>query len=152
MTDTLSTTAPVTTGLYIGGQERSTADVLEVVDPARPGVVVGHAAAASKEDVADAVAAAKAAFPAWSALSAAERAATMAAAIEGLADERDEDARILSLENGKIVHEAWVDALVFEIRWQLALSLADEVEATKVLPPPPGSPSRPPSPTSRSAW
>ena len=58
MTDTLSTTAPVTTGLYIGGQERSTQDVLEVVDPARPGVVVGTAAAASKEDVADAVAAA----------------------------------------------------------------------------------------------
>ena len=47
-------TAPITTGLYIGGQERSSADVLEVVDPARPGVVVGSAAAATKEDVADA--------------------------------------------------------------------------------------------------
>ena len=140
MTSTVSTTAPVTTGLYIGGHERSTDDVLDVVDPARPGVVVGRAAAATKEDVADAVAAAKAAYPAWSALSAPQRAAQMAAAIEGLADERDEDARILSLENGKIVHEAWVDALVFEIRWQLALSLADEVEATKVLPPAPGIP------------
>jgi acyl-CoA reductase-like NAD-dependent aldehyde dehydrogenase len=140
MTATVSTTAPVTTGLYIGGQERSTADLLEVVDPARPGVVVGHAAAASTADVADAVAAAKAAFPAWSALSAAERAAQMTAAIEGLADERDEDARILSLENGKIVHEAWVDALVFEIRWQLALTLAGEVEQHKVLPPAPGIP------------
>ena len=138
MTETLSTTAPVTTGLYIGGQERSTADTLEVVDPARPGIVVGHAAAASKEDVADAVAAAKGAFPAWSALSAAERAAQMATAIQGIADERDEDARILSLENGKIVHEAWIDALVFEIRWQLALSIADEVEQVKVLPPAPG--------------
>src|SRR3712207_6095772 len=106
MTSTVSTTAPVTTGLYIGGHERSTDDVLEVIDPARPGVVVGRAAAATKEDVADAVAAAKAAYPAWSALSATERAAQMAAAIEGLADERDEDARILSLENGKIVHEA----------------------------------------------
>src|SRR5215207_9945025 len=140
MTSTVNTTAPVTTGLYIGGQERAGADVLEVVDPARPGVVVGTAAAATKDDVADAVAAAKGAFPAWSALPAAERAAQMAAAIEGIADDRDEDARILSLENGKIVHEAWVDALVFEIRWQLALSLADEVEATKVLPPAPGIP------------
>jgi acyl-CoA reductase-like NAD-dependent aldehyde dehydrogenase len=140
MTDTVRTTAPVTTGLYIGGEERSTTDVLEVVDPARPGVVVGTAAAATKEDVADAVAAAKAAFPAWSALSAAERAAQMAAAIEGLADERDEDARVLSLENGKIRMESWVDALVFEIRWQLALSLADEVEQDKVLPPAPGIP------------
>src|SRR6478609_9817438 len=140
MTSTVDTTAPVTTGLYIGGQERSTNDVLDVVDPARPGVVVGHAAAATKEDVADAVAAAKAAYPAWSALSAAERAAQMAAAIEGIADERDEDARVLSLENGKIRMESWIDALVFEIRWQLALSLADEVESTKVLPPAPGIP------------
>ena len=140
MTDTISTTAPVTTGLYIGGQERAGTDVLEVVDPARPGVVVGTAAAASKEDVADAVAAAKAAFPAWSKLSAAERAAQMAAAIEGIAEDRDEDARVLSLENGKIRMESWIDALVFEIRWQLALSLADEVEQTKVLPPAPGIP------------
>ncbi|WP_116450678.1 aldehyde dehydrogenase family protein [Blastococcus litoris] len=140
MTSTLDTAAPVTTGLYIGGEVRSTDDSLEVVDPARPGVVVGHAAAASTQDVSDAVAAAKAAFPAWAALPATERAAQMAAAIQGLADERDEDARILSLENGKIVHEAWVDALVFEIRWQLALSLAEEVDATKVLSPAPGIP------------
>jgi acyl-CoA reductase-like NAD-dependent aldehyde dehydrogenase len=137
-----STTDLVTTGLYIGGRERTTTDMLDVVDPARPGVVVGRAAAASQEDVADAVAAARAAYPAWSALSAAERAEHMAAAIEGLADERDEDARVLSLENGKIRHEAWVDALVFEIRWQLALSLVDEVEQTKVLPPAPGIPVR----------
>ncbi|MGY1714960.1 aldehyde dehydrogenase family protein [Geodermatophilus sp. SYSU D01106] len=140
MTSTIDTAAPVTTGLYIGGEARTTAEVLEVVDPARPGVVVGTAAAATADDVADAVAAARSAYPAWSAMPATERAAAMAAAVEGLADERDEDARVLSLENGKIVHEAWVDALVFEIRWQLALSLADEVEATKVLPPAPGIP------------
>src|SRR3954468_444545 len=109
MTSTVSTTAPVTTGLYIGGRERSTDDVLEVVDPARPGVVVGRAAAASKEDVADAVAAAKAAYPEGSALSAQERAARMAPAIEGIAEDRDEDARVLSLENGKIRQEAWID-------------------------------------------
>ncbi|MFQ1002955.1 aldehyde dehydrogenase family protein [Modestobacter sp. SSW1-42] len=140
MTDTLSTTAPVTTGLYIGGQSRSTADVLEVVDPARPGVVVGTAAAATQQDVADAVAAATEAFPAWSALPAPERAAAMAAAIAGIADDRDEDARVLSLENGKVRMEAWVDALVFEIRWQLALSLAEEVDRPTVLPPAPGIP------------
>jgi acyl-CoA reductase-like NAD-dependent aldehyde dehydrogenase len=140
MTSTVSTTAPVTTGLYIGGEERSTQDVLEVVDPARPDVVVGTAAAATASDVADAVAAAKSAYPGWSALPAAERAARMAAAIEGIADERDEDARVLSLENGKVRMESWVDALVFDIRWQLALSLVDEVEHSKVLPPAPGIP------------
>jgi acyl-CoA reductase-like NAD-dependent aldehyde dehydrogenase len=138
MTDTLSTTAPVTTGLYIGGEERSTAETLEIPDPARPGGIAGYAAAATKQDVADAVAAAKAAYPVWSALSAQERAAQMAAAIEGIADERDEDAAVLTAENGKIRFESWVDALVLEIRWQLALSLADEVEQTKVLEPAPG--------------
>ncbi|SFR86013.1 Acyl-CoA reductase [Microbacterium sp. cf046] len=137
MTETLET---VRTGLYIGGVERHTADTLAVADPGKPGVVVGHAASASKEDVADAVAAAKAAFPAWSALSATERAAKMADAIAGIADDRDADAAILSQENGKIRFESWIDALVFEIRWNLALMIADEVDTGKTLPVVPGIP------------
>ena len=36
-------TRTVRTGLFIGGEERSTADVLQVADPAKPGVVVGEA-------------------------------------------------------------------------------------------------------------
>lgn len=135
-----STTAAVRTGLYIGGEERFTGEVLKIADPGKPGAVVGEAAAASPQDVADAVAAAKAAFPAWAALSAQERAKAMADAIAGIADDRDEDAAILSQENGKIRMEAWVDALVFEIRWNLALALADEVDQGKVLEPAPGIP------------
>ena len=115
--------------------------MLEVVDPARPGVVVGHAAAASKEDVADAVAAAKAAFPAWSALSATERAAADGRRHRGHRRRARRGRRGSSRwRTARSCIEAWVDALVFEIRWQLALSLADEVEATKVLPPAPGIP------------
>ena len=133
-------TEPVRTGLYIGGKARETAETMAIADPAKPGVTVGFAAAASTQDVADAVAAAKAAFPAWSALPATERAAMMAKAIEGIADARDEDAAILSQENGKIRFEAWVDSLVFEIRWNLALSLADQVDGAKVLETAPGIP------------
>ncbi|MDQ4489075.1 aldehyde dehydrogenase family protein [Sinomonas sp. ASV486] len=140
MTETLNTSAPVTTGLYIGGAERRAAETLEVLDPGKPGVVVGHAAAASAGDVDDAIAAAKAAYPAWSALSPRERAEQMQAALAGIAEARDEDAAILSQENGKIRIEAWVDSLVFEIRWNLALALADEVDAAKVLGPAPGIP------------
>ncbi|AMM32000.1 aldehyde dehydrogenase [Sinomonas atrocyanea] len=143
MTETLDTSAPaapVTTGLYIGGAERQAAATLEVADPGKPGTVVGHAAAASAADVDDAIAAAKGAFPAWSALGAAERAERMRAAIEGIAEARDEDAAILSQENGKIRLEAWVDSLVFEIRWNLALALADQVDAATVLAPAPGIP------------
>jgi acyl-CoA reductase-like NAD-dependent aldehyde dehydrogenase len=139
MSDTVAAGA-TRTGLFIGGEERFTDDVLKIADPAKPGAIVGEAAAASAQDVADAIAAAKAAAPAWAALSAQERAALMADALVGIADHRDDDAAILSQENGKIRFEAWVDSLVFEIRWNLALMLADEVDAGKVLDPAPGIP------------
>ncbi len=64
----------------------------------------------------------------------------MAEAIAGIADERDADAAVLSQENGKIRFESWIDALVFEIRWNLALMLADEVDTGKTLPVVPGIP------------
>ena len=121
MTNTVNTSAPVTTGLYLGGAERQAAATLEVADPGKPGMIVGYAAAADPGDVDDAIAAAKAAYPGWAALSARERADQMRAALEGIADFRDEDAAILSQENGKIRMEAWVDSLVFELRWNLAL-------------------------------
>jgi acyl-CoA reductase-like NAD-dependent aldehyde dehydrogenase len=139
VTDVMSTSATVRTGLFIGGAERATAETLKVADPGRSAAVVGEAAAASRQDVADAVAAAKEAFPAWAALSPQERAAVMAEAIQGIAEARDEDAAILSQENGKIRMEAWIDSLVFEIRWNLALALADEVDASKTLPAIPGA-------------
>ena len=125
----------VTTPLYIGGKERQTADKMAIADPAKPGVVVGYAAAATTQDVADAVAAAKAAYPAWAALSPQQRAGKMLAALAGIAENRDDDAAILSQENGKIRFEAWIDSLVLELRWKLALGHADEVNAAKVLPP-----------------
>ncbi|WP_179491572.1 aldehyde dehydrogenase family protein [Microbacterium immunditiarum] len=139
MSDVVETSAKVRTGLYIGGEERFTDEVLKVADPGKPGVIVGEAASATPQDVADAVAAAKAAYPAWAAVGAEGRAKAMADAIAGIADDRDEDAAILSQENGKIRFEAWVDALVFEIRWNLALSLKDEVETSKTLPVVPGA-------------
>jgi acyl-CoA reductase-like NAD-dependent aldehyde dehydrogenase len=129
----------VTTPLFIGGKERSTADKMAIADPAKPGVVVGHAAAATTQDVSDAVAAAKAAYPAWSALSPQQRAEKMMASLAGIAENRDDDAAILSQENGKVRFEAWVDSLVLELRWKLALAHTDEVNAAKVLPPIPGA-------------
>jgi acyl-CoA reductase-like NAD-dependent aldehyde dehydrogenase len=126
--------------LFINGETRDTAESLEVADPGKPGVIVGYAASASAQDVSDAVAAAKAAYPAWSGLSAQERAEQMRTALEGIAEARDEDAAILSQENGKIRFEAWIDSLVFEIRWNLALMLTDEVETGKTLSVAPGIP------------
>lgn len=139
MSETIDTRTGVRTGLFIGGEERFTDEVLHVADPGKKGVVVGEAASASAQDVADAVAAAKASYPAWSALSAAERSAAMAGAIAGIGDDRDTDAAILSQENGKVRMEAWIDALVFELRWNLALSLTDSIETGTMLPAIPGA-------------
>ncbi|HEY6455609.1 MAG TPA: aldehyde dehydrogenase family protein [Steroidobacteraceae bacterium] len=125
----------VSTPLYIGGKARQTAEQMAIADPAKPGLVVGHAASATTQDVSDAVAAAKAAYPAWAALSPQQRAEKMLAALAGIAENRDADAAILSQENGKVRFEGWVDSLVLELRWKLALSHADEVNASKVLPP-----------------
>ncbi len=134
------TSSPVTTALFIGGKERQTAEKMAIADPAKPGVVVGHAASATEQDVRDAIVAAKAAYPAWAALTPQQRAEKMMTALKGIdGANRDADAAILSQENGKIRFEAWVDSLVLEIRWKLALSHADEVDMAKVLPPVPGA-------------
>src|SRR5262245_29549467 len=102
-------TSTVTTGLFIGGKERRTPETMAIADPAKPGIVVGHAASASAEDVRDAVAAAKAAYPAWAALTPQQRAEKMMAALQGIdGANRDADAAILSQENGKVRFEAWV--------------------------------------------
>ncbi|MDE2348033.1 MAG: aldehyde dehydrogenase family protein [Gammaproteobacteria bacterium] len=130
---------PISTSLYIGGNARRTADAMAIRDPAKPAVVVGLAAAATPQDVLDAVAAAKIAYPPWAALPPRDRAAQMLAALNGIAENRDEDAAILSQENGKIRFEAWIDSLVLELRWKLALSHADEIDASKVLAPIPGA-------------
>jgi acyl-CoA reductase-like NAD-dependent aldehyde dehydrogenase len=129
----------VTTPLFIGGKERQTAEKMAIADPGKPGVVVGYAASATAQDVNDAVAAAKAAYQGWAALPPQQRAEKMLAALAGIAENRDDDAAILSQENGKVRFEAWVDSLVLELRWKLALSHADEVNSSKVLPPIPGA-------------
>jgi len=108
----MSVAVSVSTPLFIGGKERKTADTIAIADPAKPGVVVGYAASATTQDVSDAVAAAKLAYPAWAALSPQQRSEKMLAALAGIAENRDDDAAILSQENGKVRMEAWVDSLV----------------------------------------
>lgn len=130
----------IRTGLFIGGASRDTVEHLEIADPAKKGEVVGYAAAATKQNVDYAISVAKNAFPAWSSMSAVERADLMSEAIQGIAEARDDDAAVLSRENGKVRFEGWIDSLVFEIRWNLALMIADQVDSGKTLPVAPGIP------------
>jgi acyl-CoA reductase-like NAD-dependent aldehyde dehydrogenase len=129
---------PVTrTSLFIDGAPCPGAGELPVRDPANPAVVVGIAAAASRDQALRAVAAAKRAQPAWAALAPSRRAAMLDASLDVLAQFQDEDARILSLENGKIKRESVFDLLSFNRRFGLASALAEQVDAVSVLPGPP---------------
>src|SRR4051812_16425826 len=96
----------VNSPLFIGGKERQTQDQMAIADPGKAGGIVGYAASATPEDVLDAVAAAKAAYPSWAALTPQQRAEKMKAAIEGVPDSPNpfasEDGAILSQENGKV--------------------------------------------------
>jgi RHH-type transcriptional regulator, proline utilization regulon repressor / proline dehydrogenase / delta 1-pyrroline-5-carboxylate dehydrogenase len=60
--------------LFIGGKELKTADTIPSVNPANPAEVVGVICQAGTKEVGEAIAAAKAAFPAWRDLAPAERA------------------------------------------------------------------------------
>lgn len=128
----------VATRLYVDGREADgEAGVLEVADPARAGVQVGTAAAASRAQALDAVAAAKRAFPSWSAIGARERAARIDAAVAALAPFAGEHAEVLARETGKVLGEAHGDVFVFAHRCGLATAMADQVDDEVVLPGPP---------------
>ncbi|WP_328539604.1 aldehyde dehydrogenase family protein [Streptomyces sp. NBC_00344] len=105
-------------GMYIGGEWRSPrgTDTIAVVNPADE-QVIGHVPAGTAEDVDEAVRAARAAFPAWSATPPAERAARIAALRDVLVARKDEIAGTVTAELGsplqfsQLVH-AGVPALV----------------------------------------
>jgi acyl-CoA reductase-like NAD-dependent aldehyde dehydrogenase len=110
----------VRTDLYIDGSIHAATGELLIKDPANPLETVGYAAAASREQALSAVAAAKAAYPAWAALDPLERADLLAEGIKHLEASQHEDAAVLSRENGKVLQESLVDLIVFNYRVQLA--------------------------------
>ena len=127
----------ISTPLFYGGQEHTTEKTLDVRNPARPSETVGTAAAASREQALAAVAAAKEAFPAWAATSAQDRAQALQAAAGTIMENAEEDARILSSENGKVVGESTFDLMGLQKRTELACGLVDDVDAVEILPGPP---------------
>ncbi|MGC4027984.1 MAG: aldehyde dehydrogenase family protein [Steroidobacteraceae bacterium] len=91
-------TPPLT--LTIDGQAATTAERIEVVNPAT-GAVFAHCPAAGPAALDRAVNAARAAFPAWRALSYAERAQFIARCAEALKAHKETLAQLLTLEQGK---------------------------------------------------
>jgi acyl-CoA reductase-like NAD-dependent aldehyde dehydrogenase len=86
--------------MTIGGQQVTTKATFDVINPAT-GEVVAQCPNASTEDLDAAVAAAKAAFPAWSAKSDAERKEVCAALAAKLGEEAENIAQTLTKEQGK---------------------------------------------------
>ncbi|MET0240943.1 MAG: aldehyde dehydrogenase family protein [Sphingobium sp.] len=92
--------SPAQHGLLIGGQWVEAQAHIPTVDPAT-GRVIGHIADASEADVNAAVAAARAAFPAWSATVPAERAAILWRIADLIEANIDELAELETLDQGK---------------------------------------------------
>jgi 1-pyrroline-5-carboxylate dehydrogenase len=89
------------TPLYIGGRARVTRDTSSSTNPADTRVLVARAAVATAEDVRDAVAAARSAFPAWRNTPWQERAQILGRAADSIRQRRYELAAWLALEMGK---------------------------------------------------
>ncbi|SFJ79835.1 aldehyde dehydrogenase family protein [Celeribacter neptunius] len=87
-------------GMTIDGQSVLGSKTFDVFNPAT-GELVGRAPNATLDDLNRAVAAAKAAFPAWAALPDAERQARCAALVKAIEANADEIAHTLTLEQGK---------------------------------------------------
>lgn len=104
----------VETKLYIDGAACAASDggTYDLFNPARPSELVGRAAAGTPEDVERAMTAAHAAFPAWAALSYAERGALLrkvAVAITEDMAEVEARARLFTREHGKILRETHLE-------------------------------------------
>ncbi|WP_434287184.1 aldehyde dehydrogenase family protein [Celeribacter sp. SCSIO 80788] len=92
--------SPKSYAMIIGGKPVLPAKTFEVTNPAT-GEVVGLAPQGTKADAEAAIAAARAAFPAWAATPDEERAALCHAIAEKLDAHADELARLITMEQGK---------------------------------------------------
>ena len=97
---------------FVGGEWRpsATGRTYEKGNPWRPSEPVGEFPASGEEDVNAAVAAAAAAFPEWSSRPAAQRAAILTATADALERRVEEMAQDMTLEMGKPLREARMEA------------------------------------------
>lgn len=95
--------------LYINGKERTAAKTFEKRSPVDLDMVMGHFQYGSEQDIQDAVAAAKAAFPAWSGMPWQERIAIMRKAADLISERLFHMGAVMSLEIGKNRLEALGD-------------------------------------------
>lgn len=135
----------ITTDLFVDGETRaaSAGRTYDLYNPARPKELVGHAAAASAQDVDDAVKAAHAAFPAWAALGFEERAKRLREVAKALTDNDEEVAarsRLFTREHGKIARETLMEISRIGGRFMQVADYADRMAKDEFLGPTPYGP------------
>ena len=95
--------------LFINGKERFVDETFAKLSPVNTSVVMGHFQKGSEQDAADAIAAAKAAFPAWSSRPWPERVAILRKAADLMSDRLFHMGAVMSMEVGKNRLEALGD-------------------------------------------
>ena len=130
----VTTGKDVTTGLFIDGVARPASNdaSYQLFNPARPSEIVGHAAAANRDDVNAAMQTAQRAFAGWSALSMEDRAAhlrTVAETLNADAGETAARARLLTREHGKTLFETNIEVTRLADRFAQVAGFADRVAA-----------------------
>jgi len=94
---------------YVNGEAREGEDRFEERSPIDRDIVIGQFAQASRQDVKDAIAAAKAAFPEWSGMPWKDRVALLRKAADIITDRNFELAALMAIEVGKSRLEALGD-------------------------------------------
>ena len=92
----------VDTRHWIGGERVSSASTFEVISPIDE-TVIAHVHAGGAEEVERAVAAARAAFPAWAAMPVAERSAILRRVADGVEAKVEELSRVETRDNGSLI-------------------------------------------------
>lgn len=130
----------ITTDIVINGDVRpaSSGAVYDLYNPARPSELVGHAAAATKDDMNAAVEAAHGAFPAWAELGFAERAKILreiAKALTGDEEDVKYRSRLFTREHGKIARETLLEMSRLGDRFLQAAAYGERMAIDEVMGP-----------------
>lgn len=117
--------------MVIGGQKITSQDFFKVVDPAT-GKPFALCPLAAEELVDEAVAAARKAYPAWSAVPMDERASLLDRFAGAMEERKQELAQLLSREQGKPAHSSALGEIGGAIHWiRATASLRPQVEVLK---------------------
>lgn len=120
-------------GVYINGQWRPGVQVLEVINPATE-TVLAQVSGGDAQAVAEAVAAASAAFPAWANSRGHERAALLRKIAHGVREQREQLMQVQSSNNGKPLFEAAIDVDDVIATFDYYADLAEALDAAQDRP------------------